>query len=146
MTKPITLNIQRTIAEWGAKCCARLRPDDAIFALVKTNIRGLDDALDASYARVVGELALYRALARSLPNGGGKDVDEALKAANEICNEIKRDVNIAHERAAEAIRKVEAAYQKLIAVRYFVLGMLASLLLLLCGVGLAMAHATWWRL
>ena len=145
MTKPITLNIQRTIAEWGAKCCARLMPDDAIFALVITNIRALDDALDASYARVVGELALYRALARNLPNGGGEDVDEALKAANEICNEIKRDVNIAHVQAAEAIRTVEAAYQKLIAVRSFVLGMLASLMLLLCGVGLATVLATRWR-
>jgi hypothetical protein len=146
MTKPITMKIQRKIAEWAAKCCPRLKPDDAIFGLVKMSIRELEDALDASYARVVGELALYRALARSLPNGGGEDVDEALKAANEICNEIKRDVNIAHVQAAEAIRKVEAAYQKLIAVRSFVLGMLASLLLLLCGVGLAMAHATWWRL
>jgi len=93
-----------------------------------------------------GELALYRALARSLPNGGGEDVDEALRAANEICNEIKRDVNITHVRAAQAIREVEAAYQKLIAIRYFVLGMFASLLPLLCGVGLVKALATWWRL
>lgn len=145
MTKPITLNIQRTIAEWGAKCCARLKPDDAIFALVKMNIRALEDALDAKYARGVAELALYRASARSLPNGGGQDVDEALRAANETCNEIRRDVDIAHLRAAEAIRKVEAAYQQCIAVRYFVLGMLADLLLLLCGVGLAKIHATWWR-
>ena len=111
MTKPITLNIQRTIAEWAAKYCPRLKPDDAIFALVKMNIRGLDNALDASYARVVGELALCHALARSLPNGGGEDVDEALRAANETCNEIRR---IAHLRAAEAIRKVEASYQQCI--------------------------------
>ena len=145
MTKPITMKIQRKIAEWAAKCYPRLKPDDAIFALVKMNIRELDNALDASYARVVGELALYRALARTLPKGGGEDVDEALKAANEICNEIKRDVNITHVRAAQAIREVEAAYQKLIAIRYFVLGMFASLVPLLCGVGLAAAHATWWR-
>jgi hypothetical protein len=94
MTKPITMKIQRKIAEWAAKCCPRLKPDDAIFDLVKMSIRELEDALDASYARVVGELALYRALARTLPNGGGEDVDEALRAANETCNEIKRDVNI----------------------------------------------------
>jgi hypothetical protein len=146
MTKPITLKIQSKIAEWAAKCCPRLKPDDAIFDLAKMNIRGLEDALDASYARVVGELALYRALARSLPNGGGQEVDEALKAANEFCNEIRRDVNITHLRAAEAIREAEAAYQQSIAIRYFVLGMFASFVPLLCGVGLAAVHATWWRL
>jgi len=145
MTKPITMKIQRKIAEWAAKCCPCLKPDDAIFGLVKMSIRELEDALDASYARVVGELALYRALARTLPNGGGEDVGEALKTANEFCNEIKRGVNISHLRAAEAIREVEAAYQQSIAIRYFVLGMFASLVPLLCGVGLAAAHATWWR-
>jgi len=145
MTKPITLNIQRSNAESAEKCCPRLRPDDAIFDLVKMNIRELDNALDASYARVVGELALYRALARSLPNGAGEDVDEALRAANETCDEIKRDVNVSHLRAAEAIREVEVAYQQSIAIRYFVLGMFASFVSLLCGVGLAAAHAMWWR-
>jgi hypothetical protein len=146
MTKPITLNIQRTIAEWAAKYCPRLKPDDAILALVRMNVRELDSALDASYARVVGELALYRALARSLPNGGGEDVDEALRAANETCNKIRRDVNTTHLLAAEAIREADAAYHQSIAIRYFVLGMFASLVPLLCGVGLAAAHATWWRL
>ena len=145
MTKPITLNIQRTVAEWAAKYCPRLKPDDAILALVKMNIRELDNARDASYARVVGELALYRALARSLPNGGGEDVDEALRAANETCNKIRRDINTTHLRAAEVIRKVEATYQQSVALRYCVLGMLAALLLLLCGVGLAKIHSTWWR-
>ena len=146
MTKPITMKIQRKIAEWAAKCCPRLKPDDPIFDPVKMSIRELEDALGASYARVVGELALYRALARTLPNGGGEDVDEALKTANEFCNQIKRGVNICHLRAAEAIREVEAAYQQSIAIRYFVLGMFASFVPLLCGVGLAAAHATWWRL
>ena len=146
MTKPITMKIQRKIAEWAAKCCPRLKPDDAIFALVKMNIREHQEGLEAKYARGVAELALYRALARTLPNGGGEDVDEALRAANETCNEIKRDVNISHLRAAEAIREVEAAYQQSIAIRYFVLGMFASFVPLLCGVGLAAAHATWWRL
>jgi hypothetical protein len=145
MTKPNVLNIPSAIAEWTAKFCPRLMPDDAIFALVKTNLRGLEDALDASYARVVGELALYRASARILPNGGGEDVDEALRAADETCNEIRRDVNIARLRATEAIRKVEAAYQQSIALRYFVLGMLASLLLVLCGVG-ARILTRWWQL
>jgi hypothetical protein len=146
MTKPITLNIQRTIAEWAAKYCPRLKPDDAIFTFVKTNIRELDNALDASYARVVGELALYGALARSLPNGGGEDMNEALRAASETCNEIRRDVNIAHLRAAEAIRKVETSYQQCMAVRYFVLGLFVVLLPLLCGVGLVTALAAWRRL
>ena len=72
-------------------------------------------------------------------------MDEALKTANEFCNEIKRGVNISHLRAAEAIQEVEAAYQQSIAIRYFVLGMFASLVPLLCGVGLTAAHATWWR-
>jgi hypothetical protein len=145
MTKSNTLNIQRAIAEWATKFCSRLIPDDAVLALVRVNFRGLEDALDTSYARVVGELALYRASARILPNGGGEDVDEALRAADETCNEIRRDVNIARLRAAEAIRKVEAAYQQCIALRYFVLGMLASLLLVLCGVGAGIL-ARWWRL
>ena len=105
----------------------------------------IEDALDAWYARVVGQLALYRASARSLPNGGGEDVDEVLRAADETCNEIQCDVNIARLRAAEAIREVEAAYQQSMALRYFVLGMLASLLLLVCGVG-AKILARWWRL
>ena len=145
MTRPNTLNIRRVVAGWAAKFCPGLMPDDAIFALVKMNFRGLEDALDAWCARVVGPLALYRASARSLPNGAGEDVDEALRAADDTCNEIRRDVNIARLRAAGAIREVEGAYQQSIALRYFVLGMLASLLLVLCGAG-AKILARWWRL
>ena len=145
MTKPFTLNIWHLIAKFATKYRLSLKPDDTLFALVKTNVRAFDNSLGALLARVTGELELHRAVARCLPNGGGEEVADALRGAEQACNEIARCIDICRRWAAESLEKFEADYRRTMAIRSFVLGMYSAILPLALGVGLGKAIAMWWR-
>ena len=145
MTKPFTLNIWHLIAKFATKYRLSLKPDDTLFALVKTNVRAFDNSLDALLARVTGELELHRTVARCLPNVGGEEVADALRGAEQACNEIARYIDTCHRWAAESLEKVEADYRRAITQRSFILGMYSAILPLAVGVGLGKAIAVWWR-
>lgn len=101
-----------------------------------TNIRALQDSLDGSYARVVWELALFRAAASIFPKQRQEETAAALRVATEGCNNLWHDVNRARLQASEAIERVEAQSRRCIEIRCLALGMWAGLLWLLCGVGM----------
>ena len=145
MTKPYTLNMRNLIAEFKTRYRLSLKTDHALLALVKTNIRAFDNSLDALLARVVGGLELQRVVARCLPDGGGEEVAEALRGAEQTCKEIAGYIDICHRLAAESIEKVEADYRRAMTRRSFVLGMYSAILPLAVGVGLGKAVALWWR-
>ena len=145
MTKPYTLNMRNLIAEFKTRYRLSLKTDHALLALVKTNIRAFDNSLDALLARVVGGLELQRVVARCLPDGGGEEVADALRGAEQACNEIARNIDICHRWAAESLDKVEADYRRAITQRSFILGMYSAILPLAVGVGLGKAIAVWWR-
>ena len=145
MTKPYTLNVRNLIAEFKTKYRLSLKPGDALFALVKTNIRAFDNSLNALRACVVGGFEFHRAVTLCLPNGGGEEVAEALRGAEQSCKEIAGYIDICHRWAAESLEKVEADYRRAMTRRSFILGMYSAVLPLAVGVGLGKAIAMWWR-
>ena len=88
---------------------------------------------------------MQRVVARCLPDGGGEEVAEALRGAEQTCKEIAGYIDICHRWAAESLEKFEADYRRTMAIRSFVLGMYSAILPLALGVGLGKAIAMWWR-
>ena len=145
MPKAISFNVQRLIAEVAAQHGLFLKPDDAAFALVTMNRLVLEESLEAIRSRIAADLAQFQASAQWAHKRAESAIaEEVRRSTAALRDEIQRDINTARLRAVEIVQEVKTAYQQPMSNRKFTIVVLASLLLLLCGIWVGKVTAAWW--
>ena len=144
MPKPITFNIQRLIAAVAAEHDLILKPDDAAFAIVTMNRLVLEESLEAIRAVVNQDLTQFKETAQWAHSRAESAIkEEVRRSSRAIREELQRDLNNAQLRAAEIVQEVKETYEKQMSNRKFTIVVLASILLILCGVWVGRFTASW---
>lgn len=126
---------RQLIGRVAAKNGIRLEPDDPAFALVTLNEAVLQDAsstLMQEMRQVLNSFA--ESLAKTEHRAGKALAQDVKTAAAELRRELNSDIEKASLNANELVRKVSAANARPAIIKWAAVGLLAAVLLFLCGV------------
>lgn len=126
---------KRLIGEVAAKNGIRLEADDPAFALVTLNEMVLQETAAALTQEIRSSLHIFTESLVKMENRAGKALAQDVKAAAaEMRRELNSDIESASLKATELVNKVSAVNSRPAMVRWLAVGVLAALLLFLCGV------------
>ena len=126
---------KQLIGHVAAKNGIRLEPDDPAFALVTLNEAVLQDASIALTQEVRQVLNSFTESLAKTEHRAGKALAQDVKtAAAELRRELNSDIEKASLNANELVMKVSAANARPAIIKWAAVGLLAAVLLFLCGV------------
>ena len=126
---------KQLIGHVAAKNGIRLEPDDPAFALVTLNEAVLQDSSAALTHEIRQVLNSFTESLAKTEHRAGKALAQDVKtAATELRRELNADVERASLKANDLVMQVSAATARPAIVKWAAVGLLAALLLFLCGV------------
>jgi Transcriptional activator TraM len=126
---------RQLIGHVAAKNGIRLEPDDPAFALVTLNEAVLQDASSALMQEMRQVLNSFAESLAKTEHRAGKALAQDVKtAAAELRRELDSDIEKASLNANELVMKVSAANARPAIIKWAAVGLMAAVLLFLCGV------------